>query len=141
MTNEYENSQQLAYPGVYPSENEIIPYSPRKEFRFMQPNETMNEYENLQQLAYPGVYPDDNKLIGYSPRKEFKFMDNMTIKLESMREMSIDQIVELYKNGYRIEDTSTIMTQNGVTVSSDVILLVGIGILAYVYLKKHPEKL
>ena len=72
-------------------------------------------------------------------------MDNETddkiIKLEKMKEMSIDQIIELYKNGYRIENAyqiipaSTIETvSNGITVSSDALLLVGIGVLAYLFI-------
>lgn len=108
----------------------------------------IDEYKDSQQLAYPGVYPDENEIIPYSPRKQFGFMrpNDMTIKLESMREMHIDQIVELYKNGFRIEDVSqssyTIATaQDGITISGSAILLIGIGILAYMYIRKHPEKL
>jgi hypothetical protein len=108
----------------------------------------MIEEYNEQQLAYPGVYPDDNDILPYSPRRQFGFAqsNNMTLKLEQMREMSIDQIVELYKNGFRIEDVSgsshTIATaQGGITISGDAILLIGIGVLAYMYLRKHPEKL
>ena len=64
-------------------------------------------------MAYPGVYPDDDKIIPHSPRREFGFaspISEMTtdriIRLESMRNMSIDQIVDLYKDGYKIEDVS-----------------------------------
>lgn len=104
--------------------------------------------EITQQLAYPGVYQDENKIIPYSPRrKEFDFMqsreitNDKTIKLESMRDMSIDQIVELYKNGFRIEDmsqkfqTSTIATASNVNVSSGTLLLIGAGVLVYILLK------
>lgn len=134
MTN--ENAQQLAYPGVYPRESEIIPYSPRKQFRFMdEPTNDMNE----QQLAYPGVYQNENDIIPYSPRKQFRFMDDKTIKLESMRDMSIDQIVELYRNGFRIESSPTSMiatAANDITVSSGAIFLIGAGVLAYMLLRK-----
>lgn len=72
--------------------------------------------------------------------------NDTTIKLESMREIPIGQIVELYKNGYIIEGISqaspAISTaQDGITISGDAILLIGIGILGYMYIKKHPEKL
>ena len=94
--------------------------------------------ENLDQLGFPGVFTDESKIIPYSPRKQFKFMDTATIKLESMKGMSIDQIVELYKNGYRIEDASSepkIMTQD-VTVSTGSLFLIGLGLVAYLILKK-----
>lgn len=102
------------------------------------------EYNNSKQLAYPGVYQDENETIPYSPRREFGFMQQNTtsdrsINLESMRDMSIDQIVELYKDGYRIEtsQTSTIVTaSNGISVSSDAILLIGAGLLIYMFLRR-----
>lgn len=102
-------------------------------------------------MAYPGVYPDDDKIIPHSPRREFGFASPISeittdkiIKLESMKNMSIDQIVDLYKDGYKIEDTSptsptspTIATaQGGVSISTGALLLIGIGILAYLYIKK-----
>lgn len=102
--------------------------------------------ENWQQLAHPNVYTDENEIIPYSPRGKFGFMhptdttNGMTIKLESMKDMSIDQIVELYKKGFRIEDSapiSQILTaQNGITISSGALLLIGIGIFAYLLLKR-----
>lgn len=62
------------------------------------------------QQKYPGVYPDENKIIPYSPRRKFGFTSPMSemvtdkvIKLESMANMPIDQIVNLYKEGYVIE--------------------------------------
>ena len=99
---------------------------------------------DIQPLAYPGVYPKDSDIIPYSPRREFKFMpsEDMKIRIDEMRNMSTDQIVELYKQGYRLEDmasvsTSTIETaSNGITVSSDVLLIVGIGVLAYLFITK-----
>ena len=99
-------------------------------------------------MAYPGVYPDDDKIIPHSPRREFGFASPISeittdkiIKLESMKNMPIDQIVDLYKDGYKIEDTSptspTIATvQGGVSISTGALLLIGIGILAYLYIKK-----
>lgn len=99
-------------------------------------------------MAYPGVYPDDDKIIPHSPRREFGFASPISeittdkiIKLESMKNMSIDQIVDLYKESYKIEDTSptspTIATaQGGVSISTGALLLIGIGILAYLYIKK-----
>jgi hypothetical protein len=106
----------------------------------------IDEYKDSQQLAYPGVYPDENDIIPYSPRRQFGFVqpNDMTLKLEQMREMSIDQIVELYKNGLRIEgasESSQIATaQGGITISGGTILLIGIGILTYMYIRKHPDK-
>jgi hypothetical protein len=95
----------------------------------------IEEYKDLQQSAYPGEYQNEN---------EFRSMQsNMTIKLESMREMPIDQIVELYKNGFRIEDASqppTILAADGISISSGAIVLIGLGVLAYMYIRKHPEK-
>lgn len=92
----------------------------------------------------PGIYPKDSEIIPYSPRREFKFMpsDSMKIKIDEMRNMSTDQIIELYKQGYRLEDlapvsTSTIETaSNGISVSSDVIVIVGIGLLAYLFITR-----
>lgn len=97
----------------------------------------------LEELAFPGVYPDENKIIPYSPRRKFGFTSptsettDKIIKLESMENMSIDQIVELYKNGYRIEDTSPTMatTQGGVYIGTGALLL-GIGIVALIYYLK-----
>lgn len=98
-------------------------------------------------MVYPGIYPDDDKIIPYSPRREFGFVSPISemevttdkiIRLESMKNMSIDQIVGLYKYGYKIEDTSpTIVTaQDGIYISTGAILL-GIGLVAlFYYLKK-----
>ena len=105
--------------------------------------------ENTQQLAYPGVYAKESDIIPYSPRRQFRFMDQndmtngRTITLESMKNMPIDQIVELYRNGFAIEGiyqeslTPTIeKASNDITVSSGAIFLIGAGVLAYVLLKK-----
>lgn len=103
----------------------------------------MTTNEKYEYLAYPGVYADENEIIPYSPRRKFGFASNETeesldeskiIKLESMRHMSIDQIVQLYKYGYKIEDTSpTIETaQGGIYISTGALLL-GVGIIALIY--------
>ena len=127
--------QGTEYQNIYGNENKTIPYSPRGQFGFMHPPE----------VAYPRTYENENKTIPYSPRGQFGFMnptDNANgtmIKLESMKDMSIDQIVELYKSGYRIESTSPshkIETTDGITISSGSILLIGIGVFAYMFLKR-----
>ncbi len=114
----------------------------------------MTTNEKYESLAYPGVYTDENKIIPYSPRRKFgfvspisdiasgqseKFLDeSKIIKLESMKHMSIDQIVQLYKYGYRIEHASpTIETAQGISISTSALLLIGIGVLAYLYMKKN----
>lgn len=100
-------------------------------------------------MAYPGVYPDDDKIIPHSPRKEFGFASPVSeiitdkiIKLESMKNMSIDQVVQLYRYGYRIEDTSPtiVTTQGGIYISTGIILL-GIGLVALIYYLKTKEKI
>lgn len=99
--------------------------------------------------ADPGIYPKDSDIIPYSPRTQFKFMpsdqqSNMTISIDSMRNMSTDEIVELYRKGYRL-DSGPIQTQlspnintaaNDITVSTDALVLIGIGILAYMFFVK-----
>ena len=101
-------------------------------------------------MAYPGVYPRDDDIIPHSPRREFGFASPISematdkiIKLELMRNMSIDQIVDLYKNGYKIEHTSPtiVTTQGGISISAGSLLLIGIGILAYLYIKKNKGKI
>lgn len=68
--------------------------------------------------------------------------ESKIIKLESMRYMSIDQIVQLYKYGYKIEDISptivpTIETaQGGIYISTGALLL-GVGIIALIYYLKR----
>lgn len=156
-----------------------------------------------QNMAYPGVYPDENKIIPYSPRRRFGFaspgsgmIDDKVIELESMKNMSIDQIVGLYKEGYTVgslpetpatserqrkygfmdvtalpfenslpdvyererkygfmDDTippgvverwerqrkygfTGQGSQEGIVISTGALLLIGIGIAAYLYLKK-----
>lgn len=68
-----------------------------------------------QNLEYPGVYPNENDIIPYSPRRKFGFASgapiDKVINLEMMKNMSIDQIVELYKEGYTISpNTLTLET-------------------------------
>ena len=115
----------------------------------------MTTDEKYESLAYPGVYTDENEIIPYSPRRKFGFVSNETeesldeskiIKLESMRHMSIDQIVQLYKYGYKIEDTypdtyPTIETaQEGIYISTGALLL-GVGIIALIYYLKNKGKI
>ena len=100
-------------------------------------------------MAYPGVYPRDDDIIPYSPRREFGFASPISeiitdkiIKLESMRNMSIDQIVDLYKDGYKIEDKSpTIVTAQGGVYISTGALLVGVGLVALFYYLKNKGKI
>ena len=100
-------------------------------------------------MAYPGVYPDDDKIIPHSPRREFGFASPISeiitdkiIRLESMRNMSIDQIVDLYKDGYKIEDISpTIETAQGGVYISTGALLVGVGLVALFYYLKNKGKI
>src|SRR3990167_8520519 len=109
--------------------------------------------EKYEYLAYPGVYPDENEIIPYSPRRKFGFASHMSdmsydktedkskiIKLESMRHMSIDQIVQLYKYGYKIEDISPTIetTQGGVYISTGALWL-GVGIIVLIYYLKKID--
>ena len=95
-------------------------------------------------MPYPGVYPDDDKIIPHSPRKRFGFAsttsgNDKVIKLESMKNMSIDQIVELYRDGYRIDASPTIVAaQEGIYIGTGALLLVGI--IAIIYFLKSKVK-
>ena len=99
-------------------------------------------------MAYPGVYPDDDKIIPHSPRREFGFASPISeittdkiIKLESMKSMSIDQIVDLYRECYKIEDTSPTIstTQEGVYIGTETLLL-GVVLVALFYYLKSKGK-
>lgn len=104
-----------------------------------------------QQMAYPGVYPDADSIIPYSKNKRFGFTGKV-IDVESMKNMSIEQIVELYKLGYRIENMSsinnhsndlsqrykeahslspTIVAADGISIGTGAIVVVGIGLLLW----------
>ena len=117
-----------------------------------------------QTMAYPGVYPDENKIIPYSPRRRFGVIsptygapNTKIIDLESMKNMSIDQIVELYKEGYIFaeslipsENTKeqqerdrkygfTIQaSQGGIYVSTGA-LIFGVGLIALLYYIRHKK--
>lgn len=60
---------------------------------------------------------------------------------EEMKNMSIDDIVNLYRNGYMIEENVNnlvpeIVSEQGITVSTGSLLLIGLGVLAYMFIKK-----
>lgn len=60
------------------------------------------------------------------------------LTLEEMHNMSIDEIVNLYRNGYAIEENvnnldSKIVSAD-VSISTGSLFLVGAGILAYMFL-------
>ncbi len=104
-----------------------------------------NGYTGIEGLDRSGLYPDADKIIPYSPRGKFGFTSaDRTIKLESMRNMPIDQIIQLYKDGYTVESgnednslSPDIKTAQGVTISNTAILLIGLGLVGYlVYTKK-----
>ena len=65
---------------------------------------------------------------------------NNILTLEEMHNMSIDKIVDLYRNGYTIEENvgnlEPKIVSADVSISSGSILLIGAGILAYILLIK-----
>jgi len=70
------------------------------------------------------------------------------LTINEMQNMSIDNIISMYRDGYTIgENESNIVEENnlspkivsaqdGVSVSTGAILIIGIGILAFLYLKR-----
>jgi transposase len=60
------------------------------------------------------------------------------LTLEEMHNMSIDEIVNLYRNGYTIEENVNYLEPKivsaDVSISTGSLLLVGAGILAYMFL-------
>lgn len=64
------------------------------------------------------------------------------LTIDQMRNMPIDDIISMYRNGYMIEENLNDLNpkiesvQGGITVSTGAILLIGIGVFAYIYLKK-----
>jgi hypothetical protein len=60
------------------------------------------------------------------------------LTLEEMHNMNIDEIVNLYRNGYAIEENVNNLEPKivsaDVSISSGSLLLIGAGILAYVFL-------
>lgn len=103
-----------------------------------------NGLTGIEGLDRSGLYPDADTIIPYSPRGKFGFASaDKTIKLESMRNMSIDQIIQLYKDGYTIESdienknlSPGIKTAQGVTISNTALLLLGLGIVGYLVFTK-----
>lgn len=66
---------------------------------------------------------------------------NKTLTVSDIQGMSTDHIVDLYRNGYRIEDNTNSLNHNivstqGISISTGVIFLIGLGILAYLIYKK-----
>jgi hypothetical protein len=60
------------------------------------------------------------------------------LTLEEMHNMNIDEIVNLYRNGYTIEENVNTLEPKivsaDVSISTGSLFIVGIGILAYVFL-------
>lgn len=65
---------------------------------------------------------------------------NKILKLDEMKNMSIDDIVIMYRDGYIIEENVDSMNPKivsaDISVSTGSLLLIGLGIMAYLYLKK-----
>jgi len=67
---------------------------------------------------------------------------NNVLTINEMKNMSIDEIVNMYRNGYKVEENVTnlnpkiVSAQDGIAVSTGAMLLIGLGIVAYMYLKK-----
>lgn len=62
------------------------------------------------------------------------------LNLAEMQNMSIDNIVALYRDGYTIEENVNNLDPKivsaDIAVSTGSLLLIGLGIMAYIYLKK-----
>ena len=63
------------------------------------------------------------------------------LALDNMRNMNIDEIVNLYRNGYTIEENVNslkpeIVSAQGVTISTGALLLIGAGVLAYIIVSR-----
>ena len=69
---------------------------------------------------------------------------NNVLTIDEMKNMSIDNIANLYRHGYTIEENTINSTNDldqkivsaDVMVSTGSLLLIGLGIFAYIYLKK-----
>ncbi len=68
------------------------------------------------------------------------------LTLEQIRNMSTDDIVNAYRNGYTLEQNSNnvedlnnkiVSAQDGVTVSTGALLLIGLGVVAYMFIKQQ----
>lgn len=101
----------------------------------------------IENLAYPGVYPNENDIIPYSKNKRFGFTspgreNEKFIKLESMKDMSIDQLIDLYKDGYKIEYTTSpaIVTTQGISISTSSLFLI-IGTIGVIWYLKNKGKI
>lgn len=66
-----------------------------------------------------------------------------TLKLEDMQNMTIDQIVSLYREGYNLEDSNIKTMQETPNMSITIVLLLGIAssfIGSYVYHTYYEKK-
>lgn len=63
---------------------------------------------------------------------------NKVITLDEMRNMPIDSIVAMYRDGYTIEENinnlDTKIVSADVSISTGSLLIIGAGILAYMYI-------
>lgn len=72
------------------------------------------------------------------------------LTIDEIRNMSIDNIISMYRDGYTIEENvnntveenvnnlspKIVSAQDGINVSTGAILIIGIGVLAFLYLKR-----
>ncbi len=64
------------------------------------------------------------------------------LTLEQIQNMSTDDIINAYRNGHMLKEHTDIDSLNhnivsaqGISVSTDALILIGIGVLAYMYIK------
>ena len=68
---------------------------------------------------------------------------NQTLTLEQIQHMSTDDIVNAYRSGYVLEENISntqnlnpkIVSAQGITISTGSLLLLSVGILAYMYIR------
>ncbi len=66
---------------------------------------------------------------------------NQTLTLEQMSNMSTDDIIAAYRNGYALDENvnslnqKIVSAQDGITVSTGALLLIGLGVVAYMFIK------
>lgn len=63
---------------------------------------------------------------------------NNILTLEEMRNMNIDDIIGLYRNGYTIEENVNNLEPKivsaDISISTGSLFLLGVGVLAYIFL-------